>query len=111
MSDEQKQSDEELRAEMLVDTVDDPPLAVQLELKRQSFSMWSNSYFSARDNFRVAHETGLPDLEQFHFDQAKRFRDGVLRFKQEIEDLEKQIAKERGNGLIQQLAEELDARS
>ena len=37
---EQKQDDEKLRAEMLADTVGDPPLEVQLALRQQQFQVW-----------------------------------------------------------------------
>ena len=87
----EEQKNDELRAEMLADTVGDPPLQVQLELLRQQFQVWTNSYFASRANLRVAHEAGMAQLEQNYFQEAKQFRVGVQKVKAEIEDLEKKI--------------------
>ncbi len=89
-----KLSDDEIRNEMLADTVSDPPLPVQLELLRQQFQVWTNSYFASRANLRVAHEAGMQQLEQQYFDEAKRFRVGVQKIKAEIEWLEKHLWEE-----------------
>lgn len=104
---ERKKTDDNLRAEMLADTVGDPPLEVQIILLGQQLQIWTNSYFASRSNLRVAYEAGLVQLRDQYFDEAKRFRVGVQRISAEIEGLEQRIEKEKGNGRIAELAASL----
>ena len=93
---EQKKVDEELRAEMLADTVGDPPLEVQLKLLQDQFQMWTNTYFASKTNYALAHESGLSQEEANFFSQAKQYRAVVKKLEAKIEKLKKKIGEEKG---------------
>ena len=92
----EKELDAEIRKELLGEaTLPPPALAVQLELLRNQFAIWSNTYFVARENFRVAHDSGLSSLEAQYFEEAKKMRKAALEMKRRIEQVEQALKPEK----------------